>query len=110
MDVMNYTFPTILVLIFVFLPFYLLTWEVLIFSKAIQLKKKENKFSLRLYQIVLKTIMWTFMCMLSQRIISSRSTVRYGFRKSIEWVGRGRLIIEFQVSASNCSNFKHDGY
>lgn len=73
-------------------------------------KKKENMFSLRLYQDVLKKIMWTVTCMLSHGVISLRSTLRDGFKRSVKGVGRGKLIIEFQVSASNCSNFKHKGY
>lgn len=38
------------------------------------------------------------------------SILRDGFRRSVKGNGRGKLIIEFQVSAANCSKFKHNGY
>lgn len=105
MNVVNYinTFPRTLVLIFVF---YHLTHQSFEkfknVSKGILLKKKENMFSLRLYQDVLKKITWTVTCMLSHGVISLRSTLRDGFKRSVKGVGRGKssrcLLLIAQIS------------
>lgn len=50
-----------------------------------------------------------FIIRLSCKIISLRSILRNGLERNGKGVERGKLITEFQVSVSNCSNFKHNG-
>lgn len=96
MNVMNYTFPSIRVLICVFYHFSHSLFEVLIFFlKLYDKKKKKNKFSLRLYQVVLKKIMWTLHACYPLVSSLQAALLRDGFKRSLKGAGRRKWIIEF---------------